>query len=804
MKMKKTIYSLLAAMLLAGCNNIEENTNNGKEPGSDFDVTACKIASTRVGYDATDDNLAATWEETDQISIYANAVAGATPNRGTLRFAEYKSTDKTQANFKGHFDTDVKTATTVYAYAQYPNVYNQADAIVNDLHYQSGEITGEGSATTHDILFATGEYDPESTAPLNLTFTRKMAIVKFEITLPESITATIPQAVSVTGGGLYNNVTLNLADASVRDGELGPVTISTEKIRIRDHKLTFYAALCPGQVNGLAVNMLISGTRYVANLGNQQLSEGPMKVISTSNVTKLEYDTSGKVTDERGNAMAGVVVSDGYTCVKTDADGNYAFNRNAAAKFVYYTVPDNCEVPVHSASDRTANFYPRLAEGTYQYNFKLTRLANGKENKYMMIVIGDPQVTNAYNPYYESADDNAINKSDVLRFADETMADIKQTIASLPAGTAVYGLTMGDDVQYYGGFNDQLESEIRAKLGSSQMRLFSVIGNHDQDGNAIYKAKWEEAWGPTDYSFDRGDVHYVCFNNVQFYSGASYYQPGELTDAQMDWLASDLQLADKSKMVILNYHIPLTFGNRPLSGATSIGDGHYASNRLQKILDLLAQFADYRLFCGHTHFAVNNEISFGGKTIYERSHAAACGDIWQSNLNIDGVPNGYYVYTMGGAAITDCYYKGTNWDKDKQMSLFRADTDFNGESYAADWNLEKNKGVLVANVFNADSKWKVYAVEAGQRTEMTRLQQTPNQDAFAVGYHKKYAVSNKYSFFSKRNGYLRMNHFYAYTPKDPNAVITVEATDPYGNKFTATTAGIITEPFYNYAHYYKK
>ena len=85
-------------MLLAGCNNIEENTNNGKEPGSDFDVTACKIASTRVGYDVTEDNLTAAWEESDQISIYANAVAGATPNRGTLRFVEYKSTDKTQDN----------------------------------------------------------------------------------------------------------------------------------------------------------------------------------------------------------------------------------------------------------------------------------------------------------------------------------------------------------------------------------------------------------------------------------------------------------------------------------------------------------------------------------------------------------------------------------------------------------------------------------------------------------------------------------------------------------------------------------
>ena len=422
----------------------------------------------------------------------------------------------------------------------------------------------------------------------------------------------------------------------------------------------------------------------------------------------------------------------------------------------------------------------------------------------MMIVIGDPQVTNKFNPYYESADDNMINKSDVMRFTDETMADIKKTIASLPASTPVYGLTMGDDVQYYGGFNANLEAEIRAKLGSTKMRLFSVIGNHDQDGSALYKSKWEEAWGPTDYSFDRGDVHYVCFNNVYFYSGATYYQPGELTNEQMDWLESDLKLADKSKMVVLSYHIPLTFGNRRLSGATDMGSGHYASTRLGKILSLLNQFASYRLFCGHTHFAVNNEIIFEGKEVYERSHAAACGDIWQSNINIDGTPNGYYVYTMDGAAISNCYYKGANWDKNKQMSVFRADTDFNGESYAADWLLGKGKGTIVANIFNADSKWKVYAVEGGVKTEMTRLQSTPGQDAFAVGYHKKYAVANSYNFFSKKNGYLKMNHWYSYIPKDANAEITIEATDPFGNTYTASSKDAVTEPFFNYAHYYGK
>lgn len=799
--MKKIIFSLLATALLSACSNVEDQVNPGGETGKDFDVTACKIAPTRVSYTEDDGTVTAQWEQTDLISIYADA--GTNPNRGTLKFVSYKGSDKSNANFKGHFDRDVETSTQVYAYAQYPNVYNQADAIVNDLHYQTGKLTGEGSATTHDVLFATGTYNPDATEPMALTFERKMSLVKLEITLPDDVT-TVPSSISVVGGGIYNNVSLNIADASLQSGELGAITIATDELTLTDHKLTVYAALYPVEVKGLSVT-LKSGTKlYVANFGDVALTAGCYKQLATSDVTENEYDVTGKITDQNGNALEGVVVSDGYTCVKTDAQGEYAFNRNANAKFVYYTVPADCEVPVHSSKDNTANFYQSLVDGTYQYDFKLTKLSGGKENNYMMIVIGDPQVTNKFNPYYESADDNAINKSDVMRFADETMADIKKTIASLPAGTPVYGLTMGDDVQYYGGFNATLEAEIRAKLGSSSMKLFSVIGNHDQDGNALYKSKWEEAWGPTDYSFDRGDVHYVCFNNVWFYSGATYYQPGELTDAQISWLESDLKLADKSKMVVLSYHIPLTFGNRPLTGATSIGDGHYASNRLQKILDLLGEFADYRLFCGHTHFAVNNEITFNGKQVYERSHAAACGDIWQSNINIDGVPNGYYVYTMGGAAITNCYYKGTNWDKDKQMSVFRADTDFNGESYAADWSLTKGKGVVVANIFNADSKWKVYAIENGVKTEMTRLQQTPGQDAFAVGYHKKFAVANSYSFFSKQNTYLRMNHWYSYTPQDANAEVTIEATDSYGNTFKGSTANAITEPFYNYAHWYKK
>jgi hypothetical protein len=50
------------------------------------------------------------------------------------------------------------------------------------------------------------------------------------------------------------------------------------------------------------------------------------------------------------------------------------------------------------------------------------------------------------------------------------------------------------------------------------------------------------------------------------------------------------------------------------------------------------------------------------------------------------------------------------------MTLFRAGTNFNGESYAADWNIVEGQSVLVANVFNADSRWRVVAVEDGVNT----------------------------------------------------------------------------------------
>ena len=514
---------------------------------------------------------------------------------------------------------------------------------------------------------------------------------------------------------------------------------------------------------------------------------------------------TGTLADDRGQGMGHVVVSDGYSCALTDSTGHYRLRRNASARFVFYTVPDYCEVPVHSPSDRTACFYQSLVKGDSTYDFTLRRLPMGRERSYRLLVFGDPQATTTYNPYYTGPDDNRKQKTDLDRFKSETMTDVESLLATWPATENVYAISMGDDVQYYGGYNATLEQRMRQAMGSTRMTVFSVIGNHDNDGRQLYRQKWEDNWGPTDYSFDRGSEHFVCFNNVHFTRKKGYYQPGELTDAQMEWLRQDLALTDHSRKVVVCYHIPLTFGNSPFGKATPLAisteSGHYSSSRLSALLALLEPFeGGFELFCGHTHFALNHEIHYQGRDLTEHCHAAACGNIWQSNINICGTPNGYYVYTFGGTAITDCFYKATGYHRTWQMTIFGADTDYNGEHYAADWNLPTDRGVVVANVFNADSRWEITATEDSTTTPMTRLS-GKNQDAFATGYHHCYAEAMPYTFVSKQNGYLIMNHLYYYVPRRKEAVVTITARDPYGNVYRATSADIITQPFYNFAHY---
>jgi hypothetical protein len=88
------------------------------------------------------------------------------------------------------------------------------------------------------------------------------------------------------------------------------------------------------------------------------------KVVPKKLPTPVSLTISGVLRDTAGRVMPGVVVSDSYACVLTDTAGRYTLPRHAKARFVYYTVPADCEVPVRSAIDHTAYFYKRITVAT--------------------------------------------------------------------------------------------------------------------------------------------------------------------------------------------------------------------------------------------------------------------------------------------------------------------------------------------------------------------------------------------------------------------------------------------------------
>lgn len=66
----------------------------------------------------------------------------------------------------------------------------------------------------------------------------------------------------------------------------------------------------------------------------------PPKQIEVS----ASSDLYGFIGDSAGNPLEGVVVSDGYQCVATNAEGVYEMKRHSAAEYVYYSTPSTCKI----------------------------------------------------------------------------------------------------------------------------------------------------------------------------------------------------------------------------------------------------------------------------------------------------------------------------------------------------------------------------------------------------------------------------------------------------------------------------
>ena len=78
---------------------------------------------------------------------------------------------------------------------------------------------------------------------------------------------------------------------------------------------------------------------------------------------------SGTLRDTNGKGIAGVTVSDGFSCVVRDAKGKYKMTTSSDAVHVFSSIPSAYKVNV---KDGHPDFYQTLNSKVKKYDFTLT------------------------------------------------------------------------------------------------------------------------------------------------------------------------------------------------------------------------------------------------------------------------------------------------------------------------------------------------------------------------------------------------------------------------------------------------
>lgn len=379
-------------------------------------------------------------------------------------------------------------------------------------------------------------------------------------------------------------------------------------------------------------------------------------LLAFKNIPIQELFGKGKVkgsvtSDKKG--IKNVVVSDGYSVVVTDKKGKYELMAHPDAVNLFISVPAGYEF-IHEKG--IARHYGKLENSgsTREIDFELTRLTRN-DDEHQFIIWADPQVKNA---------------SDVQKMMDESVPEVQRMIAAAGTDTLIHGITVGDIVWD----ESQLYPEYEKAVHQMKIPFFQCLGNHDMDynkgGDEASDDTFQKTYGPTYYSFNRGQVHYVVMDNVR-YLGKDKEYDGFIQQNQLDWLQKDLSFVPKEKLIVLGLHIPV----------------HNATKNREALYALLKD-RQVHIMSGHTHYNVNAVQS----NIYEHNHGAVCGAWWTGPICEDGTPCGFGVYKIKGTDIS-WHYQSTGKSETHQMKIYSSD------------HSASEKQVIV-NVWNYDPAWK--------------------------------------------------------------------------------------------------
>lgn len=514
-------------------------------------------------------------------------------------------------------------------------------------------------------------------------------------------------------------------------------------------------------------------------------------------VDKIDFEPSagttvfGLVSSEEG-PVANVVVSDGTEVTVTDDKGIYELKSAKKWGYVFISVPSGYEVAAEGVFPQFYQTLKGAADVVEQKDFKLTKVDG--QDRYKLFLLGDMHLANRTN--------------DAAQFTQFT-TDLNAYMAQ-HSGQKMYALTLGDmtwDLYWYK--NNYALPQYRETINRQvkNLQIYHTMGNHDNDfmTTSDYDAavKYVDCIGPTFYSFNIGQVHYVVMDNIDCsaYDGTdSRNYVKKLSNEQLKWLAKDLAYVDKSTPLIVAMHAQIY---KPTS--TGFAFDHDSANTEALLAALDGN--EVHFVTGHTHKVYNitpDDDVVKGRDIHEHNSGAICASWWWSgnltpgvHVSIDGAPGGYAIWDIDGTDFA-WLYKSTGWPEEYQFRSY----DLNNVSFSMDDvpNIPSNVLIQLAykkyvtaypensdnevliKIWNWNSNWKLSVVDERGKT----LEYTPvwaydplHIAALSVPRFNNSGITSTPSFVTES-----ATNFFKVKADDADVDLTITVKDEFGHTWT--------------------
>lgn len=363
---------------------------------------------------------------------------------------------------------------------------------------------------------------------------------------------------------------------------------------------------------------------------------------------------------ERG--VRDVRVSNGIDVVLTDNKGRYRIPLPPES-VLFISKPADYDVPVND-QQLPQFYYLHYPEGTppvAAFDFPVIAptgplpasidfalLPSREQREFKALAFADPQA---------SSDEEL----DMLR------EDVVNDLIGNPLG-ARFGMAAGDVVDDVLSLYER-HNRMMAQIG---VEMWNVPGNHDinfRSPDDRYSTEtFKSVFGPTYYSFDYGDVHFVALDNVEYKGDGqgrfdnTIYR-GFISAEQLTWLANDLRSVDKDKLLVIVTHIPLlTFALDGQGQRFEQGDNINTVN-LDALLEVIRDFRRVYGIAGHDtsnswKVQIDHRHGWYGYPFVAHTLAEVRGNDWsrgprdergvRAATMQDGNPNGYYLISFDG------------------------------------------------------------------------------------------------------------------------------------------------------------